>query len=315
MSEFNDKASLNQENEVDFFEIFQIFLDNKKKLFVVTLLISFITAGYTLTISNSYTSSALLQTSEDSKSALSKLNQFSGLASMAGVSLPGSDDVNSTDYVIALVSSKNFFKDILIKHEDLLPAIMASDGYNKKNKKIIYNKKIYLDEKWIESDGYLGFFSKEKPTYLQAYRVFKKDILSLSKDKETGFINISITHHSPVFAKQLLDLIINYVNELEKDKDLKKANRSLKFLNIEANKSNILATQDAITDLISENLNIKMLANTSDSYLIEIIDSAFYPDLKTGPKRGLIVIASGLIAFIFYYFYLILRHFKFKNIK
>ena len=315
MNEFNDKVSLMQENEIDFFEIFQIFFDNKKKLFTVTILISFITAGYTLTLSNSYTSSALLQTSTDSRSGLSKLNQYSGLASMAGVSLPGSDDVNSTDYVIALVSSKNFFKDVLTKYEDLLPAIMASDGYNKKNKKIIYNKKIYLDGKWIESDGYMGFFSKEKPTYLQAYRVFKKNILSISKDKETGFINISITHHSPVFAKGLLDLIVNYVNELEKDKDLKKADRSLKFLNIEAAKSNILATQDAITDLISENLNIKMLANTSDSYLIEILDSPFYPDLKTGPKRSLIVIASGLIAFIFYYFYLILRHFKSKNIK
>ena len=302
-----DKTLNNNEMDIDFFELYEVLVVKKKSLFLLSIFIFLLSASLTLLINDKYTSSALLSPVEGSESGLSKIGQYSGLASMAGITLPGSD-ASKSDYAIATIQSKVFFQNLLLNN-GLLEAIYASKSYDKQTKSINYDQKIFSNGKWVESDGFFGFLKKEKPSYLKAHSIFINEILAISKDKETGFINVSITHQSPVFAKDLLDLIISEANNLERLKELDNADTSLEFLNIEASKNTILNTEDAITNLIEEKLNIKMLANSTEDYLLEYIDVPFYPEKKSGPKRILITIAITLISIILYSFFIIFTYF------
>lgn len=298
-----------EETDIDFYEIIKVIFLNKKSILLFSLIVFIVSAGITFQISNKYMSSALLETKGTSESGLSALGQYSGLASMAGISLPDGE-INKTDYTIAKIKSKSFFQDLL-QYEDLLQKIYASKSFDSANKSIVYKDRVFKNNKWIKKDGF--FIKREQPSYIKAHKVFLKEVLSISKDKETGFINISITHHSPIFAKELLDLIIFETNRIERQKDLENADKSLEFLNIEAQTNTFSVTKDAITNLINEKLNIKMLANTTEDYLLEIIDAPFYPEKKVSPKRLLLSIAITFIFIVIHITYLLIKYFSTKK--
>ncbi len=303
-----NNKNLHNETDIDFYEIIKVIYENRKSLILFTLIVFICTALITFFISNKYISSALLEPKGTSESGLSMLGQYSGIASMAGISLPDGE-INQSDYAIATIKSKSFFKNLLA-HDGLLESIYASKGFDKVSKKIIFNERKFKNNKWVERDG---LFKREKPSYIKAHKVFVRDVLSISKDKETGFVDISITHHSPIFAKDLLELIIYEANRIERQKDLSNADKSLEFLNIESQKNTFIDTQDAITNLINEKLNIKMLANTTEDYLLEIIDAPFYPEKKISPKRLLLSVAFSFIFMVFYIFYLLANFYSKKN--
>ena len=305
-----NKNNIQNESDIDFYEIIKIIFDNKKYIITVVILSLLSTAILLHTISNKYTSSSLLEPIGASESGLSALGQYSGLASMAGFSLPD-QEISKADYAIATIKSKLFFQNLL-QHDGILESIYASTGFDEKNKKIVFNNSLFKDGKWIEKEG---IFNKSKPSYIQAHKIFIEELLSISKDKETGFIQISITHHSPIFAKDFLDLIISEANRIERQKDLSNADKSLDFLNLEAQKNTFINTEDAITSLMNEKLNIKMLANTTEDYLLELIDPPFYPEKKSSPKRMLLSIAISFVFTVMYIFYLIINFYSLKQIK
>ena len=71
---------------------------------------------------------------------------------------------------------------------------------------------------------------KPEPHLIEVHKKFLKDILSVSQNKKTGFITISVTHHSPIFAKELLDIIVREINESYRNRELNEARSSIWLL-------------------------------------------------------------------------------------
>ena len=139
------------------------------------------------------------------------------------------------------------------------------------------------------------------------------EILTIFLDKKTNFITISITHVSPVFAKEFLSLIINELNRLERETDLLKINKKMIYLEEQLNKFEIKAIQDSIFNIMETQLEKKMLTDISEEYFIEILDSPFIPEEKSSPQRSLIVILGSILGFIFSVTFIFLRNIN--NIK
>ena len=65
-------------------------------------------------------------------------------------------------------------------------------------------------------------------------------MLTLSLDAQTGLISIQIEHKSPVFAKELLALVISEANKLNKEIDIESSSRALEFLKVELSKTSLV---------------------------------------------------------------------------
>tara|TARA_Y100000768_G_scaffold374886_1_gene345080 strand:+ start:5442 stop:6359 length:918 start_codon:yes stop_codon:yes gene_type:complete len=287
--------------------LLSIFLKNKVLIISLSSFFAVFSVIFSLSLTNVYTSTAIVKVTnqKDAQNLPQNLSQYTNLASIAGISLPtgGSD---KSEFVIKSIQSRGFFKH-LYKFESIDINLFAAKSYDKKTKKIIYNKKIYDTEnsKWTRKD-------KEKkispPTYLEIYEEVYSENLSVVKDKDSGFIFISYTHVSPVFAKNFVSLIVDEINSLTREKDLKESSDSIEYLREQYVSTQDMGMKNSINYLITEQLGIQMLANISDFYIIEYVDSPFIPEKKSAPARAIICIIISTLGGILSLLIAYIRH-------
>ena len=109
---------------------------------------------------------------------------------------------------------------------------------------------------------------------------------------------MTVTHQSPDFALEFLELIIQQINANSREKDLSYSDLTLDYLYSELD----IATQGdiklSINRLIEAQLKQKMLARVKQNHFIEPLDLPFMPEQRTSPRRTLIVILSTLIGMV-----------------
>ena len=75
---------------------------------------------------------------------------------------------------------------------------MAVKSFNKETGATIYDEDIFKDNKWVRN---VNKNQKTIPTYLEVHEKVYSKSFKVSKDLDSGFINISFVHLSPIFAK------------------------------------------------------------------------------------------------------------------
>ena len=290
-------------DEIDLKEIFKVLWDGKFFIIAVTACFAIFSVYYALSLKDVYKSEAILNVDTDSN-PVSSFGGLGGLASIAGINM-SSLSGNKSQLALETLRSRAFLKH-LIEFEGILPSIMAAESFDKESQKIIFNSDLFdpTENKWVESaeNGLL------KPTYLQAYETY----LSQISIRDEQFITISVEHISPVFAKELLDLMIRETNEILRNKDLRESSDAINFLTSEVNKSSLITMKDAINELVLSRLEMQMMAKVSNEYVLKIIEPPFIPEKKSGPSRALICIVISLIGGIFSVLFVLIRHYNFK---
>ena len=270
---------LYSDDEIDLRELFSVLWTAKKLIIQMTAIFAIVSVVYSLSLTNYYKSESLLIAR--SASGNQGLSQFSSLAAMAGVSLPSSGDDKAAQ-MIELIKSREFLKH-LITFDDILPSIMAAKTYNIESQELLFDQKLYDSETKTWNDQVI-------PSYLDAYEVYKKQMLFISQDKITGFITINIEHVSPLFAKEILELIIRESNELLRKKDMEESKQGLEYLASELSKTPFLDIKESINALIEAQLETQMLAQIHQDYILIEIEPPFIPEKKSKPSRALICI-------------------------
>jgi len=291
------------------------FLVSKLRYIVYTsLLFAFISAIVSLSINNKYTSSAIVKISDNQyqgNSFLSSSPQIGGLASFAGISIPGSEN-DPTEYVIKTIQSRNFLKHLLT-FKDIDINLVAAESYNFSKNQITYNKELYdiKDQKWIRKPQGT---KKTIPSHLEIYNDFYSKNLRVSKDKSSGFIRISYEHISPTFAKDFLDLVIEQINEVARKKDISSSEKIINFFEVEKQNIMLNSVDKIINEILEEQFKILSFANAKEEYLIERIEYPFAPEIKSSPKRIAITILGGLIGAISSLLFYLIQNF-YRNMK
>ncbi len=284
--------------EIDFFELYKILIKKKYFIAIITTLFAAVSILYSLSLTNYYQSSAVIKVanSDNPSSISSAISQYSGLASMAGISVPSSGADSKADIVIATIKSRDFFKHLL-SFENMLQEILAADGFIPKTGKTIYDPKLFDEKnnKWIRPPD---DFKSTKPSYLEAHKEYIDNILSISQDKKSGFIYISAEHPSPIFANKLLTIIIYEINKTMRTKELTNSDAAINYLTSLSSSTTISDIKQSINQILENQIQTKMLATVNEDYIISIVDSPFVPEKKSKPSRSSIVIFGTLMGFI-----------------
>ena len=297
------------EGKVSFFDLVEICLKSKLLILSVTSLFGIFSIFFTLSLDDIYTSSSTLEVKQKNQSE--STSGMTALSSLTGISLNGLD--NKSTYIFQILKSRDFTKHI-IGFDDVLKNIFAVKAYDKKSDTILYDNSIYdnKNSKWVRKPKKN---QKIVPSYLEAHIELHKNILSF-KEIETGFIEISIEHQSPIFADKLLKLIITELNNIIRQKDITESQASLNYLYSELKTTNQIEIKQTINELIKPKLEMLMLADIDEYYSVEPIDGPFTPEERSSPNRALLCILITLLGFILISSYvLILNMFSEKNKK
>ena len=124
-------------------------------------------------------------------------------------------------------------------------------------------------------------------------------MISISQDKMTGLITISMEHLSPIFAENFLNLIINEANNLNRQIDINDTSKALKYLEQELASTSLVEIKKSINQLVEAQLETKMMASIHEEYSLVTIEPPFVPEKKSRPVRSLIVIFATILGGIF----------------
>ena len=306
MSNFDTNQHGSSEADIDLAELVGAIWRGKFVVLITCFLAGLVGVLYSLSLPNEYKSEVLLAPAEEANGGgLSALaGQFGGLASLAGVDF-ASGKSDKTTLALELLKSKNFIGEF-IENRDLKALIMASNGWSRAENKVKFDDDIYDDA----SSSWLREVTpplKAEPSLLEVHKKFVEDHLSVSKDKETGFVKIAVTHHSPFVAQNITTNLIIDINDRMRALDIAEAEKSIGYLTDALEKTAIADMQQIFYQLIEKQQQTKMLANVRDEYVFKVIDPAVVPEKKSGPKRALICLLLVTSAFLISCLVLIVR--------
>lgn len=311
-----NKLDEQKADEVNLFEVINIFINKFYLIFSITLISSIFSIFYALNLQNIYESSAVLQVNESSSTATSanSLSSLSSVASLAGINLPSSGGVSKANLAIETVKSRDFFAHLISKDSVFLN-LTAVERYDSTSKRIVYDQNIYDFEskEWLNDANGVS----KKPNFLKTYEDYLYTV-SIGYNKKTGFLNLSFQHPSPLFAKDFVNLIIDELNIIMKNKDLNRSTKAIEYLSDQLTKNSYMKIDKSISNMIESNLYTKMMASIDSEYFLTVIDQPYEPEFKIAPVRWLICILgtiSGFIISLLLSLYLAYSHLIFRKIK
>ena len=289
-----DEQTPNQyDDEIDLRELFGVLWAGKIKIIAITAVFALASVVYALSVPNQYKATALLSPAQSSGGGLSgALGQLGGLASLAGVSIGGG---GSSEAQVAqeIMKSWNFIEGF-IKSNDLAVEIYAAEGWSKSSNSLQINSDLYdeSDSQWLVENNDTGELGP--PSSWKLFQDFL-GMLSVSEDKKSGLVSVSIEYYSPQIAKHWLDLYVAAINGHMQERKMAEVTRNITYLEAQIKKTNIAEMKEVFYTIIEEQIKSKMLAEASPDYAFVPVSPSMVPEEKSQPKRALICILGTLL--------------------
>lgn len=298
------------DDEIDLRELWNIVWAGKWIIIAMTSLLTVASVFYALSLPNIYKSEALLAPSEENSGGglTDKMGQLGGLASLAGVNL-GDGGADKTILALEVLKSREFISYFIEKHNLLVP-LMAAKGWDREKDELIIDSDVY-DSKtgaWVRD---ISPPKNPEPSMQEAYKVFLEHF-SVSQEKETAFVSLGFEFYSPSVSRQWVDWLVEDINLKLKARDVAEAERSIKYLTDQLEKTPIADMHSIFYELIEEQTKTVMFAEVRDEYVFKTIDKAVEPELKSKPKRTLICILGVMLGGILGLFIVFTRSFVSK---
>ncbi len=199
---------------------------------------------------------------------------------MAGINLGGGGG-DKTALALEIIKSRSFIENFIAKHNLLVP-IMAAEKWDMATDDLILDDELYdeINKKWIRE---VKAPNKPEPSSWETYKKFS-ELLSVSQDKTTAMVTISIEYFSPAIAQQWLNWLIADVNEFMREQDQTEAQDSINYLTKQLESIQVASMETVFYQLIEEQTKSMMLTQVKAEYVLKTIDPAQVPDEKAGPK-------------------------------
>jgi LPS O-antigen subunit length determinant protein (WzzB/FepE family) len=312
MQEAHSKKPTNDFNdEIDLQELFYVLLRGKWIIVSMTAFISIIGVIFSLQLPNIYESKALLVPVNSSNSISGAIGGYSGLAGLAGISLSSRGDEGNSVKALEKISSLSFFENNILTNI-FLPDLMAVKSWNLKTNTLTYDESIYKKNSndWVRDYSYR---KKQIPSAQESFAVFKTEHFSLSEDKNSGFVTLSIKHQSPYIAKEWAELVINEVNDFYRQKDKSESEKAASYLNQQISMTTLSEIKQVMAELLQKEIKKLTLIEANQFYVFDYIDPPVVMEQKSEPNRILICILSALLGGIFSIILVVIKHYAFKE--
>ena len=282
------------DHEIDFSKFFYMLWDKIFYIGVTTSIFLLISITYALMLPNIYKTEALMMPVEENNGMGGMLEEYGGMASLAGLSLP-SETASKSQEAIARIQSFEFFSNNFLPNI-MLENLLAVKTWNPAGNTLAYNKSDFNSEsrQWVRK---VRPPKSTIPSSQEAYEKYS-EILMVSEDKRTQFVTLSIEHESPFIAQQWAELIIDQIDQKMRAQDREIATKSLEYLNSLAPTVNYEGIKKALSSLQEVQMKQLMMVEANEDYIYKILDSPTAPEMKFKPSRLLIVILVTILGFI-----------------
>jgi uncharacterized protein involved in exopolysaccharide biosynthesis len=292
MNEVNYPNHL-QEDEIDLRELFKTI---KKGWYIILLVVILSVSGtvaFVLSQPNSYKSDMVLIPASDGSSGT--MSSLSGLAAMAGVSLPSSGSMTPDVAFQSLLTNYEFMRNFVIKHQ-------VVEHYEDKNldKNFVFamnNRSVYdyihksKDENKKQSDPEEKIFNTVKSVSSK---------FTISADKKTSLLTISYEDNDRFYTAQMLNDFLNDASAYLIAHNLKNLDNSLSYYQTAIQGTQSIEVRQALSQTISKLIQQRVVMKSKEYFQCDPLTKPSVPYIKdkTKPKRGLIVVVSFVTSII-----------------
>ncbi len=263
-----------ESDEIDVGAIIQTLKAGWKLMAVVTVLFVALGVTYSLLATEWFQAEVLLVPARKSSSLSASLGQLGGLASMAGIAIPGAE----MGEPLAFLKSKDFVRDFIADYH-LMPVLYAK-------------KWDAVNQRWKGTDV------KKQPDIRDAVQYFDKSLRTVSEDKKTGLVTMTVKWKDGRLAAEWANLLVKRLNDRLRQRAVMESTRSVEYLQKEIAGTNIVSLQQSLGRVLESEMQKLLLAQANEEFAFKVVDAAFEPRLRSSPKRTLIVLASLLAGLI-----------------
>ena len=245
------------DDEIDLRELFSVLWAGKKLIVGITAIFALVAVFYALSIPNQYRATAIVSPAQDGGGGLSgALGQLGGLASLAGVSI-GAGESSEAQVAQEIMRSRGFIEEF-ISENNLAVEVFAAKGWDMASNQLDIDSDLYD----VGSSQWVRDIPKGKVLVPSGWELFKKfsEMFSVSDDKKTGMVSISVEYFSPQLAKEWVDRLVIGINQHMQSRKLEKVNINIQYLEAQIEKTSIAEMREVFYTIIEEQIKSKMLA-------------------------------------------------------
>lgn len=289
-----DQLNNNYDDEIDLRELFHVLWDKRFYIGAITSIFSLISIIYALMAPNIYQSQAVMMPMEANQGMSGMLGQYSGMASLAGITLP-SESVSKAQEAIARIQSFEFFSNSFLPNIKL-ENLMAVKKWNQASNTLTYDASDFDSEsrQWVRKPKPPR---SKIPSSQEAYEEYM-EIMTVSENKKTLFVTLSIEHKSPFIAQQWVEIIMDKIDQLMRDQDRQTAKKSIEYLNSLAPTVNYEEIKEALFALQQEQMKKLMMVEANNNYIFKVLDSPITPELQSKPRRLLVIMWGTILGMV-----------------
>lgn len=261
---------LSRPDEIDLVEIWDAIWSAKLLVAALTGTAVLIGVAYAL-LATEWFRSEVVMVSADRKSAPSSLGQLGGLASLAGINLGSAGSPEP----VAVLKSKEFAEAFIVD-KGLLPILLKA-----------------------EIDAGL------QPDIREAVKIFDEEVRSVTEDKKTGTIILSIQWTDPGVAADWANSYVAKLNDRLRAQALAEAQRNVAFLQREIASTEVVQLRQSLGTVLESEMQKLLLARGSESFAFKVVDRATPPLRRSKPNRPVVVLIAvffGIFSSLAYIF-------------
>ena len=251
-------------------ELFEVVWKAKSLVVLISLIFFAYSVYYIKSLPDSYSAYGTYIPSADSIQAISSTGTISDIAKMAGLNIPTVED-SKIDLALAILRSRKFLRDIIFQKE-ILP---------------------HLGWDWSAED-IEKMSEEEKEDLLQSATAALNGTFQIIKPRASSTVRIIVNHGNPLFAKQLVEWLIEGVNKTMADDAVVEAQKSIEYLKIQANSTSISDLKKLFYSMIGNHVTTIMLAEVNKEYVFKTLDPPVLPIWPTGANKLKIIIWTSI---------------------
>ena len=280
------------DDEVDLFDVAKDLWKDKWLISAAAGIAALASVLVALWLPNVYQATMLLKPQSDEGGVSGLARQYGSLASLAGIALPSGDGQSKTQLALEVLKSKKFAYEFATRH-GLLPALFAAKRWDWETETLELDPSAFdtAEGRWLRK---VNPPRTATPSAEEVHQLWS-EILTISEDKKSSFVTLSLKHQSPLHAKQWLDLLVIDVNETLRAQDLAESERAVAYLEKQLKQSNVAEIRELLASLLRSHMESRMMATVEPNYVFSVIDPPTVPEIKSEPKRALICILGTLL--------------------
>ena len=308
----DDKYINDYDDEIDLRELFSVLWAGKKLILAITATFALVSVIYSLALPNQYQASTVMAPAQQESGGLAgALGQLGGLASLAGISI-GESEGNEAQMAQEIMRSRSFVE-AFIKNNSLEVEVFAADGWDSETNELSIDDDLYD----LDSNTWVRNPPSGKPVQPSGWELYEEflDRYTVTQDKKTGMITVSVEYYSPLYAKEWAEKLVDAINAHMQSRKLQQVNRNIQYLEAQIEKTAIADMREVFYTIIEEQMKSKMLAEASPEYVFETVSPAMVPEEKSQPKRALICVLGTLLGSMLSVLWVLIQYYALNKNK